>query len=226
MRWFTPLVAVFLIAAAPAAGQTPIPEGPSSSPAFVGAAAEPHAIPAPPPPQHPFMAPNGSSNLHEDAWQTDTTRRSGPLGRDPQRTSTFFARDCASVTFDSKGRIVTVCVGLDRPQLVVMDPKTPATIATLDLPPRDPTTGNPFTGFAGGGYFYLGADDRAIVPTTTRHVYVIATDGTPAIERDYDLSAQVPQGDAIISRSRTGTGGCGSRRAAASSGRSTAPRAT
>ena len=29
---------------------------------------------------------------------------------------------CASVTFDSRGRIVTVCVGLDGPKLLLMDP--------------------------------------------------------------------------------------------------------
>ena len=195
------LIGLFLaLFAVPAGAQTPIPEGPSDVEAYFGAPATPKPIHAPPPPQHPFMAPNGSSNLHEDAWQTDTTRRSGPLGRDPQRLSTFFARDCASVTFNSKGHIVTVCVGLDRPQMVVMDPKTLATIATLDLPPRDPTVGgNPFTGFAGGGYFYLGHDDRAVVPTTTRHVYVINTQGDPVVEQDFDVSAHVKSGDGIIS---------------------------
>jgi hypothetical protein len=191
---------LLLVAAAPASAQTPIPEGPNNAPAFIGGPATPNPIPAPPPPQHPFMAPNGSSNLHEDAWQTDTTRRSGPLGRDPQRLSTFFSRDCASVTFNSKGRLVTVCVGLDRPQLVVMDPKTLETIETLDLPPRDPMTGgNPFTGFAGGGYFYLGHDDRAVIPTTSRHVYVINTAETPTIEQDFDLTGHVASGDGIIS---------------------------
>ena len=190
---------LLLVGVGSAWAQTPIPEGASSSPAYVGAPATPHAIPAPPPPRHPFMAPNGSSNLHEDAWQTDTTRRSGPLGRDPQRLSTFFARDCASVTFDSRGRIVTVCVGLDRPQLVVMDATTLATIATLDLPPRDPATGNPFVGFGGGGYFYLGHDDRAVVPTTTRHIFVIDVTGEPKVERDFDLTAHVESGDSIIS---------------------------
>src|SRR5688500_11914408 len=114
---------LLLAAAAPAAAQEPIPEGPSNAPAFEGEPATPRPIPAPPPPEHPFMAPNGSSNLHEDAWQTDTTRRSGPLGREPQRISTFFARECASVTFNSKGRLLTVCVGLDRPELVAMDPQ-------------------------------------------------------------------------------------------------------
>ena len=31
------------------------------------------------------MAPNGSSNLHEDAYQSDASQRTGPLGRDMSR---------------------------------------------------------------------------------------------------------------------------------------------
>ncbi len=178
----------------------PIPTvGTGDAPAFLGAPARQRPISAPPIPQHPFMAPNGSNLLHEDAWQTDTTRRAGPLGRDVQATSTFFARDCASVTFDRRGRIVTVCVGLDRPQAVILDPRTLETIDAMDLPPRDPSTGNPFTGFGGGGYFYLDHRDRAIVPTTDRHVYVIHAGDTLEREADFDLSGVVAQGDAIIS---------------------------
>ena len=48
----------------------------------------------------------------------------GPLGRDVQRVSTFFSADCGSVTFDSRGRIVTVCVGLGGPTLSMLDAKT------------------------------------------------------------------------------------------------------
>jgi hypothetical protein len=145
------------------------------------------------------MAPNGSSLLHEDAWQSDASTRAGPLGRDVQVTSTYFNRDCGSVTFDSRGRIVTVCVGLDRPQAVILDPRTLDTLATLDLPPRDPTTGNPFQAFGGGGYFYLDDADDAVVPTTTRHVYVIHAGDALELEHDYDLSGVVPSGDSIIS---------------------------
>ncbi len=37
-----------------------------------------------------------------------------------------------------QGRIVSVCVGLDRPVLSMLDPKTLVPMATLDLPPRPP----------------------------------------------------------------------------------------
>jgi hypothetical protein len=145
------------------------------------------------------MAPNGRSLLHEDAWQTDASTRAGPLGRDVQVTSTYFNRDCGSVTFDSRDRIVTVCVGLERPVAMILEPKTLATIDSMELPPRDPQTGNPFQAFGGGGYFFLDERDRAFVPTTSRHVYVIHAGDTLELERDYDLTAAVPSGDSIIS---------------------------
>ena len=109
-------LALLLVAAAPAAAD-PIPVGPNDLPSFIGREWAPKPVFAPLPPRHPFMAPNGSSNLHEDAFQTDASQRTGPLGRAMKRVSTFYSRECGSVTFDSRGRIVTVCVGLDRPIL-------------------------------------------------------------------------------------------------------------
>src|SRR4051812_30614920 len=147
------------------------------------------------------MAPNGSSNLHEDAYQSDASQRTGPLGRDMQRTSTFYSRECGSVTFDSRGRIVTVCVGLDKPILKLLDPRTLDELATMDLPPRRP--GDPsaaFTSFGGGGYFYLDDRDRAVVPTTTHHILTVAVRGeTFVTESDVDVSAAMAEDDSIIS---------------------------
>src|SRR4051794_41661274 len=125
------VVCFFLLLAGSAQAQTPIPEGSTGAPAFVGAPATPHLVNAPPAPRHPFMAPNGSSNLHEDAWQTDTSRNPGPLGGAMTRTSTFYARECGSITFDGRGRLVTVCVGLDKPQLKILEPGTLREIANM-----------------------------------------------------------------------------------------------
>jgi hypothetical protein len=203
------LIALVVTAAAlPAANAhaMPIPEGPGAGelPQFSGSPATARPLSAMEPPRHPFMAPNGLSNLHVDAWQTDRNRWFGPLGRGIGRTSTFQASDCASVTFDAAGRIVTTCVGLQGPRLMMFNPRTLEQLATLPLPPRqlqasgDP---NPFTNFSGGGYFYLDQRDRVVIPTTTRHVYVIRETPGPgfAIERDYDLTSAVAPTDAIIS---------------------------
>jgi hypothetical protein len=202
---------MLLVAGAPPAAAAPIPETDTSAPDFLGNPATQQPIfGIPEAPRHPFMAINERSNLHSDAWQTDTDRLPGPLGRDMTRVSSSHNAVCGSVTFDSQGRIVTVCVGVTGPSgggagLFLLDPQTLETIAKYDLPPRQPganTPGNLFTDFAGGGYFYLDNQDRAVVPTTTRHVYVMAETQDPpgfSLERDYDLTGAVPMGDKIIS---------------------------
>jgi hypothetical protein len=177
------------------------PQGSSVNP-FEGTPAVPNAIGGvSAPPQNPFMAPNGRSNIHNDAYMTDTYRVSGPVGDGPE-ISSLFARECASITFDSQGRIVTICVGLDRPVLALLDPHTLMTLAAMPLPIRNVQSGsNPFTDFSGGGYFYLDNQDRAVLPTTDRHLLEVSETAGPgfAVTRDYDLSGVVPADDGIIS---------------------------
>jgi hypothetical protein len=204
------ITALALAPGAQAVPADPIPEGPEATtpPAFIGSAVVARPLPRLDIPRHPFMAANGRSNIHDDAYQTDTYAIAGPRGRNIERTSTFFGSECASVTFDRAGRIESVCVGADGPRLVLLDPDSLELLAAFPLPPRIPSPasgGNPFTDFSGGGYFYLDQHDRAVVSTTTRHIWVIGqtTDATGApmlqIERDYDVSASVPAGDGIIS---------------------------
>ncbi|HEX6972660.1 MAG TPA: hypothetical protein VF234_10625 [Limnochordia bacterium] len=204
------LLAVPAGAGAQTAGVTPpsIPQGPMAGQIkpFEGSPTTPDPFSLPQVPRNPFMAPNGLSNLHNDAYQTDAYRWSGPLGRSTRTQSAFYtgtvlSRECASITFDSRRRLVTICVGLDRPVAAIVDPATLTPLATYALPPRQPGGGNPFTDFSGGGYFYLGRGDRMIAPTTTRHIFVI--DETPgpglALKRDYDLSGRLASDDKIVS---------------------------
>ncbi|HEY1597166.1 MAG TPA: hypothetical protein VGF74_17340 [Thermoleophilaceae bacterium] len=189
--------------AAPAAtAAVPIPEGPDAAtlPAFIGSPATPHPVKGTTVPQNPFMAPNGRSNLHDDAYMTDSYEQSGPLGHGITRTSTLLGRECASTAFDAQGRIVTVCVGLDGPQLQLLDPRTLDTLAVFPLPPRIPSGGSPFTDFSGGGYFYLDNQGRAVIPTTTGHIWVVGESATGfSLVHDYDISSAVPVGDKIES---------------------------
>ena len=200
-RYLPALVAALLLALAAGAAAVPIPAGPQGDvEQFTGAAAKPNPVRAKLPPRHPYMAPNGRSNLHNDAYQSDVYRHSGPLGRAMSATSTFFAHECASVTFDSRNRIVTICVGLEAPFLAVLDPETLELIDQLPLPARNPGGGT-FTDFSGGGYFYLDHLDRAVLATNDRHLYVaqIAADGSIRVVADHDLTGAVPSGDGIIS---------------------------
>ena len=112
-RWVTGLAVVL-----------PIPFVPGP-PAFLGKPAVPravHGVAATP--RSPFMAANGRSEIHNDAWQTDAYPWGGPLGRSPQTLSTSLGRDCGSITFDRRGRLVTICVGVGGPELFMVDART------------------------------------------------------------------------------------------------------
>lgn len=140
-------------------------------------------------PQHPWMARNPNSNIHNDAYQSDSYDRPGPLGPDLSVVSTLVAAECASVTFDSRGRIVTVCVGPQQSTVRLMDPDSLATIASYDLPARQLGSFS-FSNFSGGGYFYLDHRDRAVVSTFTGHLLWIAVgESSLRVVRDVDLSS-------------------------------------
>src|SRR5438034_3083772 len=100
---------------APGAGAaTPIAPGgtPTSLPGFQGTGATAKPIRGiPRTPRNPFMAPNGNSNVHNDAWMTDAYTRRGPLGRNPLTFSaTLENHVCITLTFDTRRRLVASCV--------------------------------------------------------------------------------------------------------------------
>src|SRR3954467_8999398 len=200
MRFVAASMAAVAVAAPPLAAQA-TPAGLTSRPAFEGKPAIPAPVFAPDPPRHPFMAPNARSNIHNDAFMTDTYQGAGPLGNGMTRTSTFLSHECASLTFDQKDRIVAICVGLEAPILEMFDPKTLGSLASMPLPPRQGASTGVFTDFSGGGYFYLDDKDRVIAPTNSRHLFVIGETDGPGFElqQDYDLTGVVPSGDKIIS---------------------------
>jgi hypothetical protein len=188
---------VWLIFSASSASAAPITStGPAPSlPAFRGHVSKgtptPQATIAP---QNPFMAPNPDNNIHNDTWMTDAYQRRGPLGRSLVASSQSMSPAlCGSLTFDSRGRIVTVCPSLVAPpQARIINPRTLAIIATYTLPTApDPPGTKPYQNFSGGGYFYLGAKDKIWVPTKTDHIFALAesADGQSLVkQRDYDLT--------------------------------------
>src|SRR5262249_59355488 len=87
-----PTLCILALAAVAMAAQPPIPipQDPTADPvpAFVGGVATPRRVHSFRVPQHPFMAPNDRSNIHDDAYQTDTYVGAGPLRRTPRVRST------------------------------------------------------------------------------------------------------------------------------------------
>ncbi|MFN8174219.1 MAG: hypothetical protein U0T02_04030 [Solirubrobacteraceae bacterium] len=177
--------AALLLASAPATAATPIPgEGSTTLAPFRGAPAVPKPIGGvPPTPQNPFMARNGDSNVHNDAWMTDAYTRSGPLGRSPSVFSAVLGnRVCITITFDTRGRIVASCVSATTgPRLYMLSPRTLDTVAELALPYKPPAAGiPPQLNTAGGVYFYLDNRDRAVLATTDRRIWVVEETGGAA----------------------------------------------
>jgi hypothetical protein len=194
---------------------TPIPNVDiPPAPAYLGSPASLDPITGiAPVPQNPFMAANGVSEIHNDEWQSDIYRYEGPLGRSPQTFSNYLAigttpgigRDCGSITLDSLGRVVSICISNTGPELYMFDPNTLATLATFSLPPRsaEDIEQNPnfFQDFSNGGYFYLDNKNEVVTATTTQHIYVIGEDagGAPGftLVHDYDLTPYL-QSDELI----------------------------
>ena len=194
---------------APASAQIPIPQDAgelAQLQSFTGSAAVPRPVPAPAVPRHPFMAANGRSNVHNNAYQTDSYPWSGPLGRDPRVFSQHLGTvgSCGiTIAFDRRGRLVTICISGTAVRLTLLDPQTLATLATHDLPPRViPPGRSPFT-TSGGAYFYLDHRDRAVV-AVRRRIYVIALRGGPGEPRwervrTYNVERHVPSDDQLNS---------------------------
>jgi hypothetical protein len=169
---------------------------------FVGSPAVANPFPAKPVPQSSFMAPNGLSGVHLDAYQSDTYPFGGPLGHALQVTSTFRAGLCGTVTFDSKGRIIVVCVGR-RPIVYLMDPVSLRVMSRLPMP-ADTAADAPAT-FGAGGYFFLDQVSRALIPTRDNDLWrVKVVDGLlgPTLVKDHtckELAMAIPSDQSILS---------------------------
>lgn len=166
---------------------------------FIGHPAHAHPMAGfHPPARNPFMARNGRSNLHNDAYQTNAYAGAGPSGAKTKLTSAFLQQECASVTFDRRGQIVSVCVGLVGETLVVLQPHSLDLLASYPLPSKPKTFGTGGASsatFGGGGYFYLDSHDQAVVPTVDGRVAVLAISRsarpTITLRKTYHLSAAI-----------------------------------
>jgi len=158
-------------------------------------------VPHVPIPHHPFMAPNPGSNMHADAYLSDTYEAGGPLGLGPEvRSRTQGFGGYGTIAFDRAGRLVAVYSNGRKFQLEVMDPDTLEELGSHDLPPRPwhfPLQGVlPWKYIGAGMYFYLDEQDRAVVPTTGNTILVIEVPGPGGKGefrrvREYDLSDHV-----------------------------------
>ncbi|MDT0492362.1 hypothetical protein RM717_17780 [Streptomyces griseus] len=195
---------------APAAAQE-IPKAPGHRlvPGYQGAPATASPVPGQAPPQHPYLAPNGRSGMHADAAGSGTHPYPGPLGRSPEVVSEKIAPiggECATATFDTAGRLITVCGTFTGFLLKLLDPRTLDTLAEYKLPQRSSTVeaitrldfSKIFKDTSGGAYFYLDDQDRVVLADSRQHVLRIGHRQNPdgrwefAVEDDWDLTGHVP----------------------------------
>jgi hypothetical protein len=194
---------VVLIPATAGSSPLPIPPLPTDllSQPFTGTPATAQPLPHQPIGQNPFLSPNGTNSMHDDAYASDAYEVSGPLGRDLQvRSASYGVSECATIAFDSRGRIVGLCGGLEGFTLRLIDPTTLDQIATLTTATRDLLSGaNPFTDICGGTYFSLDRHDVAYVLTPKKQIWKVQVTASGFTRiGTYDVSAQVPGDDCVV----------------------------
>jgi hypothetical protein len=151
--------------------------------------------------QNPFLSPNGTNSMHNDAYASDAYEVSGPLGRNLKvRSATYGVSECATIALDSRGRIVGLCGGLEGFTLRLIEQTTLQQLAQLTTSSRTlvPPT-NPFSDICGGTYFYLDDDDAAYVLTTTKQIWKVQVGATGFTRTaTYDVAAHVPGDDCVV----------------------------
>lgn len=180
-------------------------------PWFVGEVAIPNPLPPIHIPANDFLAEQGRNSLHGDNYNSDTLNYDAPLGIDPIVTSRqlgVLAATCPTVVFDAHGNVVTICIGIARVRLFLMDPHSLEVLAEQELPlrawvaagrPEDITTDS-----SGGGYFHVDQFGRALVGVSNQRIQrwealqVKKNSWEWQLIDDYDLTSDLNDPDAPL----------------------------
>jgi len=151
-----------------------------------------------PVPQHPYLAPNGRNNMHNDSYMTDTYEVDGPRGQDAEVELVSYAEDvntCVTLAFDSQERILTTSAAMLEFSILFLDPDTLEVLASYELPPRDISDPLfPYNDTSGAAYFVLDDKDRVVLADSTNSLQVIEyskESGELELVLEHDLSGYV-----------------------------------
>ena len=164
-------------------------------------------------PQHPYLAKEGTNGMHGNSYNTGTYNYSGPLGINPEvnsRSMNVFGGLVATLTFDSKGRIMCISGNVVGFRLLLIDADTLEILAETRLPQR-PSTVEAIKALnfsaissdtSGGAYFHLLDGDRPIIGNSENIIQIFKVDESGkkpqwVIEQEYDLSSYLPDGSYI-----------------------------
>jgi hypothetical protein len=178
------------------------------TPRFVGEAAV--AMPLPPDdvPQNPYLSMNGTNNMHQNSYASNTSPFMGPLGDSPSVISSaqtwLVGGQCVTITYDAKGRIITYCAGFNKTNLVLFDPQTLKPLDKFPVPSRPVgKTGDIdqiVTDTSGGAYFVMDHHHNAVIGLPDNTIKVVGVDessGNPrlVLRREYGLGSAVGSGN-------------------------------
>lgn len=153
-------------------------------------------VPVPQAPQNPALAQNPFNSIHNDSWGTDAYEL--PTPSDPRGApveSLFTGGDCATMTFDSQGRLITLCSTLTRVVAYIVDPDTLEVLDKKIVGDRRPR----LTDFSGGGYFILDNQDRIVFPARGGTLRILSTvDGLQDVD-NIDVSTTLEPDEQVTS---------------------------
>lgn len=196
--WLAGYVAGIVVLAGIGSGSRSLPANPTTQLADPGAGEAPsnqHSAGSPVA-QNPGLAANPFNSIHNDSWATDSYRIAAPAEpRTAAVDSLFTGGDCATITFDSRGRIVTLCSTLTAVLAYVIDPESLTVIDQQVVGTRTPN----LTDFSGGGYFVLDADDRIVFPAADGTISVLRTAGGIAPDRSIPVADTLQPGERVTS---------------------------
>ncbi|ROS01723.1 hypothetical protein EDC56_2168 [Sinobacterium caligoides] len=204
----TLLATLLLAACSEPIEPTPIESAETAAPLLLGqpATAKPIDFSVPP---HPYMSAQGVNAMHGDGYSSDVHPGGGPLGVDVQRRSrvgtVMPGGQCATVTFDSEGRIVALCAALTGFNIHLLEPRSLNLLAEYNLPIR-PSTYDAFLHAdkskimqdSSGAYFYLDEQDRVVMAASDQTIRRISHQQDEqgrwsfTLEDSWDLSDDVP----------------------------------
>ena len=146
-------------------------------------------------PVHPYLAEPQRSSMHAGSYNTDVSDYPGPLGNKTVAKHRIFSRIIGvapNLTFDSKGRLITVAMSLTGVTLQLLDSETLQTLAKYDMPRKSGRDNS------GGGYFHLDKSDRVIIApndNSIKIIDVVEKNGKPAwrVAENYPIGNTLPE---------------------------------
>lgn len=127
-------------------------------------------LPALPVPQHPLLAEGQRSGMHAGSHNSDVSFYAGPLGNNTvtkHRKFSALLGVTPNISFDSKGRLITVSMQFNGIELHLLDADTLETLAEYQMPKKSSRDNS------GGGYFHLDKHDRPILAPNDNSIKIL-----------------------------------------------------